>query len=95
MKLPSRSSCPGWQLRVAQWKPWPKIKPACLNRVVFCVRQVAYRERQEEEGGGDPHATYSYVAAEAAAKAAGSEMGSEVPSLCPRHAVDLVEWEVG
>ena len=40
--------------------------------------QVPYRERQEEEPGGDPHATYAYVAADAAAKAARTELGAEV-----------------
>lgn len=45
--------------------------------MLVCV-QVPFREREEEEPGGDPHAAYSYAAAEAAAKAAGTEMGSEV-----------------
>ena len=40
--------------------------------------QVAYRERQEEEPGGDPHASYAYAAANASAKAVGTEPGAEV-----------------
>ena len=39
---------------------------------------MAYRERQEEEPGGDPHASYAYAAATAGAKAAGTEAGAEV-----------------
>ncbi len=45
----------------------------------MCETQVAYRERQEEEPGGDPHASYAYAAANAGAKAAGTELGAEVP----------------
>lgn len=44
------------------------------------VRQVPYRPRLEEEVGGDPHATYAYVAADAAAKEKGTEQGAEVCS---------------
>ena len=41
-------------------------------------RQVPYRPRLEEEVGGDPHATYAYIAADAAAKEKGTEPGAEV-----------------
>ncbi len=44
------------------------------------MRQVPYRPRLEEEVGGDPHATYAYVAADAAAKEKGTEQGAEVCS---------------
>ena len=40
--------------------------------------QVQYRPRLEEEVGGDPHATYAYIAADAAAKEKGTEPGAEV-----------------
>ncbi|KAK9839426.1 hypothetical protein WJX81_001424 [Elliptochloris bilobata] len=46
-------------------------------------RQVPYKPRLEEEVGGDPHATYAYIAADAAAKEKGTELGAEVRLLAP------------
>jgi hypothetical protein len=45
------------------------------------VLQEPYRKRLEEEEGGDTHATYAYVAAEAAAKEAGVEPIGQVSCL--------------
>lgn len=50
-----------------------------MSRGRACL-QVQYRPRLEEEVGGDPHATYAYIAADAAAKEKGTEPGAEVPS---------------
>ncbi|CAL8463354.1 g2888 [Coccomyxa elongata] len=74
--------------------PWPLQKVALRGTphrlayyaearlyVLLVSRQVPYREHQEEATDGDPHASYSYICADAAAKASGIEPGAEVRLL--------------
>jgi len=58
-----------------------------------CIWQAPYRKRLEEEEGGDTHATYAYVAAEAGAKEAGMEPIGQVryQSTHPLWKVNLYE----
>ena len=44
--------------------------------------QAPYKPRRPEEEGGDTHATYAYVAADAAAKDRGTDLIGEVRPFC-------------
>ena len=50
---------------------------------MYVRAQAPWKQRMAEEEGGEPHAAYAYVAANAAAKRRGQDLGCEVNSSVP------------